>query len=400
MAIVIYENVQPLDWTGPYEVYNDAGRFGAANNENAFNVYTVSKTMEPVNGQGLKLLPNYSIENAPRPDIVVFPGGPAAKVHGDPVFFAWAEKVAKEAEIAQSVCTGAFVLAKAGLLDGLEVTTFHGAIDSLQQEYPKTSVKRGRRFVDNGRVVTTAGISAGIDGSLHVVARLLGRRVADQTAKYMEYAWSPEASLAGGYSYFNPSTDDLGREAQAAGMHLQEKRYAEAEKAFRAILARSPDSEDTWQGLGYALQGQKQHAGAADALVRAVGAGADPHAGVGVVRGRGAIRARRPQGRRVRDPRQVVRARLRGPGRHREEPRPGVAAGRRPRREAGRRAAVARVRVAAGTYERWPGHRERWPGPSIVKKIRFKTKDAARCARRPVRRSSPAPSNARPRAAV
>ncbi len=110
-----------------------------------------------------------------------------------------------------------------------------------------------------------------------MVARLLGRRVADQTAKYMEYAWSPEASLAGGYSYFNPSTDDLGREAQAAGMHLQEKRYAEAEKAYRAILARTPDNGDAWQMLGYALQGQKQHGGAGDALVRAVGAGTDPH---------------------------------------------------------------------------------------------------------------------------
>lgn len=277
VAIVIYENVQPLDWTGPYEVYNDAGRFGAANNQNAFNVYTVSKTTEPLNGQGLRLIPNYSIENAPKPDIVVFPGGPSAHVHGDPAFFAWAEKVSKEAEIAQSVCTGAFVLAKAGLLDGLEVTTFHGAIDSLQQEYPKTSVKRGRRFVDNGKVVTTAGISAGIDGSLHVVARLLGRRVADQTAKYMEYAWSPEASLAGGYSYFNPSTDALGRETQAAEMQLQEKRYAEAEKAFRAILAKAPDSEDGWSGLGYSLQGQKQHGGAGDALVRAAGAGKDGH---------------------------------------------------------------------------------------------------------------------------
>ena len=278
VAIVIYENVQPLDWTGPYEVYNDAARFGAANGENAFNVYTVSKTAEPLDGQGLRLVPTYSIENAPRPDIVVFPGGPADKIHGDPVFFAWAEKAAKEAEIAQSVCTGAFVLAKAGLLDGLEVTTFHGAIDSLQREYPKTAVKRGRRFVDNGRVVTTAGISAGIDGSLHVVARLLGRRVADQTAKYMEYAWSPEASLAGGYSYFNPSTDDRGRLAQAARMQLDEKRYAEAEKSYRALLAEDAGRADLWSGLGYSLRGQKRHEAAADALARSAAAGAGHHA--------------------------------------------------------------------------------------------------------------------------
>jgi putative intracellular protease/amidase len=269
VAIVIYENVQPLDWTGPYEVYNDAGRFGAANGQDAFNVYTVSKTTEPVNGQGLRLLPNYSIENAPRPDIVVFPGGPAGKIHDDPVFFAWAEKVSKEAEIAQSVCTGAFVLAKAGLLDGLEVTTFHGAIDSLQREYPKAAVKRGRRFVDNGKVVTTAGISAGIDGSLHVVARLLGRRVADQVARYMEYSWSPEASLAGEYSYLNPSTDDRGRRMQSADMDFDEKRFAQAEPVFRALAAEDPGNGDAWYGLGASLRELKRPAPAADAFMKA-----------------------------------------------------------------------------------------------------------------------------------
>ena len=92
VAIVVYENAEPLDWTGPYEVYNDAARAGAANGEPAFNVYMVSKTAEPVDAQGLKVVPNYSIENAPRPDIVLFPGGPADKVYNDPVFFAWAKK--------------------------------------------------------------------------------------------------------------------------------------------------------------------------------------------------------------------------------------------------------------------------------------------------------------------
>jgi putative intracellular protease/amidase len=279
VAIVIYENVQPLDWTGPYEVYNDAGRFGAANGQNAFRVYTVSKTAEPLNAQGLKIVPNYSIADAPRPDIVVFPGGPADRIHDDPVFFAWAEKAAREAEIAQSVCTGAFVLAKAGLLDGLEVTTFHGAIDSLQREYPKAMVKNGRRFVDNGRVVTTAGISAGIDGSLHVVARLLGRRVADQVATYMEYHWSPDAFLATGYAYMNPSTDARGRLVQSAEMLYDEKSYAEAEKAFRAVLRDDPSSRDAWSGVGAALRAQKKHAAAAEAIARSVEGSTDRHAG-------------------------------------------------------------------------------------------------------------------------
>src|SRR5688500_17171092 len=242
VAIVLYENVQPLDWTGPYEVYNDAARFGEANGEPAFRVYTVSKTADTLDGQGLRITPNYSIENAPRPDIVVFPGGPAAKIHDDPVFFAWAAQAAREAEVAQSVCTGAFVLAKAGMLDGLEVTTFFGAIDALQQQYPKAMVKNGRRFVDNGQVVTTAGISAGIDGSLHVVARLLGRRVADQVARYMEYHWSPDAFLARDYAYLNPGTDARGRRVQAAQMLMDEKSYAEAATAFRAVVADDPAS--------------------------------------------------------------------------------------------------------------------------------------------------------------
>jgi len=267
IAIVVYDNAEPLDWTGPFEVYNDAAHMGSVNGEPAFNVYIVSKTKQPLNAQGLWVQPSYSIADAPKPDIVLFPGGPSSKIYNDPEFFAWAKKASIEAEIAQSVCTGAFVLGKAGLLDGLEVTTFHGAIDDLQKTYPKAAVKRGRRFVDNGHVVTTAGISAGIDGSLHVVARLLGRRVADQVATYMEYAWSPEASLATGYSYFNPSTDGNGRMSQTGDMQYDEKRYSEAEKTYRAILAQNATNRDAWSSLGVILAAQEKHREAADAFV-------------------------------------------------------------------------------------------------------------------------------------
>jgi len=270
VAIVVYENAEPLDWSGPFEVYNDAAQTGSANGEPAFNVYIVSKTKKALNAQGLWVQPSYSIADAPKPDIVLFPGGPSSKVYDDPEFFAWAKKAAVEAEIAQSVCTGAFVLGKAGLLDGLEVTTFHGAIDNLQESYPKATVKRGRRFVDNGHVVTTAGISAGIDGSLHIVARLLGRRVADQVATYMEYAWSPEASLATGYSYFNPSTDDRGRLAQTADMQYDEKRYTEAEQTFRSILEQDPANRDVQMSLAHTLSRQGKHEEAGAAFVRCV----------------------------------------------------------------------------------------------------------------------------------
>src|SRR5436190_17747395 len=89
VAIVIYENAEPLDWTGPFEVYNDAAMFGTAHGQPAFKVYVVSKTTAPVNCQGMTVVPNYSIANAPKPDLVVFPGGPAKHVYDDPEFFAW-----------------------------------------------------------------------------------------------------------------------------------------------------------------------------------------------------------------------------------------------------------------------------------------------------------------------
>jgi len=266
VAIVVYDNAEPLDWTGPFEVYNDAAEFGSTHGERAFNVYIFSKTKDPVNAQGLHVVPSYSIQDAPKPDIVVFPGGPSNKITDDPAFFAWAKKVSLEAEIAQSVCTGAFVLGKAGMLDGLEVTTFHGAIDGLQKRYPKAAVKRGRRFVDNGNVVTTAGISAGIDGSLHVVARLLGRQVADQVATYMEYAWSPEASLAQGYSYLNPSTNERGRRMQMGDIHYYGKNYGEAEKVYQGLVKEDAKDPDAWRSLALTLRAQDKHQPAAEAF--------------------------------------------------------------------------------------------------------------------------------------
>jgi putative intracellular protease/amidase len=275
VAIVVYENAEPLDWTGPFEVYNDAGHFGATGGEPAFNVYVVSKTTNMLNAQGMQVVPNYSIANAPKPDIVVFPGGPAGKIYDDPEFFAWAKKAATEAEIAQSVCTGAFVLAKAGLLDNLEVTTFHGAIEGLRKDFPSARVEDGRRFVDNGHVVTTAGISAGIDGSLNVVARLLGRRIADQVATYMEYHWTPEAYLATKYAYMNPSTDDRGRALQMAEIHFDQKDYASAAKTVRALLIQDPHYADAWYDLAAILREAGEHADSASAFANAA---ADPHA--------------------------------------------------------------------------------------------------------------------------
>jgi transcriptional regulator GlxA family with amidase domain len=276
VAVVVYKDAEPLDWTGPYEVWNDAASFGNSNGQEAFNVYIVSKTKEPVNAQGLWVVPNYSIADAPKPDIVVFPGGPSNNLTDDPEFFAWAKKASQEAKIAESVCTGAMVLAKAGLLDGLEVTTFYGAVSHLRESYPKVTVKDGRRFIDNGKVVTTAGISAGIDGSLHLVARLLGRRVADQVARYMEYHWTPESHLAVNYRYLNPSTDARGRLMQSADMQREEKNFAEAASIYRTILKEDPTNREAWYQLGSTLREMKDHVSSAIAYAKA-GDGSKDH---------------------------------------------------------------------------------------------------------------------------
>ena len=208
VAIVIWNGAEILDWGGPAEVFESAARYGAIDDKPAFRVYTVSKTTEPIVSQRfINVVPNYSIEDAPKPDIVVLPGGGTNAILEDEAFLAWAGKVAKESEIALSVCTGAFVLGKHGMLDGKEVTTWYDATDALAEQFPKADVQPGRRFVDNGHVVTTAGVSAGIDGALHVVARLLGYSVALKTAEYMEYGWMPEPYLSKHYDLIKGSSD-------------------------------------------------------------------------------------------------------------------------------------------------------------------------------------------------
>ena len=130
----------------------------------------------------------HRLADCPRPDLLLVPGGQGTrKEMHNPTLTDWIKARSQEAGLVLSVCTGALLLAKAGLLDGLEATTHHGAIDLLRQVAPKTTVHSDLRFVDNGRVICSAGIAAGIDMSLHVVGRLLGREVADKTARQMEY---------------------------------------------------------------------------------------------------------------------------------------------------------------------------------------------------------------------
>ena len=186
VAIVVHNGAELLDFAGPGEVFAAAG---------PFNVYTVSETEQPIVSQGfVKVTPQYDVTDSPPPAIIVIPGGGSRALISSEPLMAWIEKSAADAEVVMSVCTGALALAKVGLLDGLEITTHYSAIDALKKQAPKSKVHENTRFVDNGKIVTTAGVSAGIDGALHIVSRLLGEDAASSTARYMEYdKWEPGA---------------------------------------------------------------------------------------------------------------------------------------------------------------------------------------------------------------
>ena len=185
VAIFLYQNIELLDFAGPTEVF--AATQG-------FKVYTVSVDGKDILSQGmLTVRPEYAIENAPVPDIIVFPGGNAGPSSRDTKVIEWAKGRLAGGSTLMSVCTGAFILGRAGMLDDLNVTTHFGSINSLQELVPTSKVLEHTRFVDNGNIITTAGVSAGIDGALHLVARIKGVEVAKATAHYMEYdKWNPE----------------------------------------------------------------------------------------------------------------------------------------------------------------------------------------------------------------
>ncbi|MEO6039564.1 MAG: DJ-1/PfpI family protein, partial [Saprospiraceae bacterium] len=185
VAIFLYQGVEVLDFAGPSEVF--AATPG-------FKTYTVTIDGKEVTSQGfVKVTPNYAMDNAPQPDIIVFPGGSSGATADNPEVIAWVKQIIAAGGTGMSVCTGAFVLAKTGLLEGLNVTTHFGSLERLQKELPNSKVLEHTRWIDNGNTLMTAGVSAGIDGALHLVAKLRGLDVAQETAHYMEYEkWQPE----------------------------------------------------------------------------------------------------------------------------------------------------------------------------------------------------------------
>jgi putative intracellular protease/amidase len=186
-AILIFDGVQIIDYTGPYEVFGQAG----------FEVYTVAATADPITtAMGMKVTPSYTLEDAPEPQVVIIPGGGVTGAQNDPKIIKWIQDSEKRAEHVLSVCNGAFILAKTGLLDGKSATTFYGLIEGFRAVAPNTTVVTDKRYVDNGKIITTAGLSSGIDGSLYVVSKLMGKARAQMVALNMEYNWQPGAGYA------------------------------------------------------------------------------------------------------------------------------------------------------------------------------------------------------------
>jgi transcriptional regulator GlxA family with amidase domain len=190
VGFAINPGFQVIDMAGPWETFQDTYISEDAE-EAAFDVFTVSETSNAVQGTGgMTVVPNYTIENAPAPDVIVVPHftQPQPKSRDVSGIHRWIKDSHKQATMTMSVCTGAFQLAKTGLLDGVPMTTNQRAYDNFAKYFPEMDLRRGPRFVEEDRIATSGGLSAGIDLALHVVTRYFGEEIAQQTADIMEYA--------------------------------------------------------------------------------------------------------------------------------------------------------------------------------------------------------------------
>lgn len=192
VGILLFDDVEVLDFAGPYEVLSVTED---ENTDKLFNVVTISEKGQLIRARnGLKVEPDYHFDNHPELDIVVVPGGYGAREveSKNPVVVEWVKQQNDRVQKMTSVCTGSFILGEAGLLDGKSATTHWTALDRIEKAFPNVTVKRDVKFVDQGHLITSAGISAGIEMALHLVAVLYGKETAANTAKHMEYDWQTQ----------------------------------------------------------------------------------------------------------------------------------------------------------------------------------------------------------------
>jgi len=191
VGILVFNDVEVLDFTGPFEVFSVTRVNEERRREepSPFEVSLIAEKLEPILASGgLRVLPDYELDDCPPLDILVVPGGWGTRreINNDRLVD-WIAKRGKEVETLTSVCTGAMLLGQAGLLEGMRATTHWRALDWMREMFPTVTVESNLHVVEDGRVLTSAGISAGIDMSLRVVARYYGDAVAKSTAQHMEY---------------------------------------------------------------------------------------------------------------------------------------------------------------------------------------------------------------------
>jgi transcriptional regulator GlxA family with amidase domain len=198
VGILLFPDVEVLDFAGPFEVFSRTrllpGVESRRSEESApFHVFTVAKSLAQMSATGgLKVVPDYSFSDHPKIDLPLVPGGFGTRsLLQDEETLKWIRTVSAQATLTTSVCTGSLLLTKAGLLNGLQATTHWAALDLLdsinREDDRRIRIMKDLRFVDSGKVITSAGVSAGIDMALYVVERLFGKVVADDTAAYMDY---------------------------------------------------------------------------------------------------------------------------------------------------------------------------------------------------------------------
>lgn len=194
VGILAFDEVEALDLAGPYEVFTTATRMHQRNCPDApalFEVSCVARTMEPVRARaGMRLLPTHAFADAPPLDVLIVPGGVVDALLECQETLLWIARASARAGITASVCTGAFALAASGVLTTGAATTHWEDQRDLAQRFPSLEVRSGVRWVDQGRIVTSGGISAGIDMSLYLVQRLAGIGLAERTAHQMEFVWT------------------------------------------------------------------------------------------------------------------------------------------------------------------------------------------------------------------
>ena len=194
VGILMFPGMEVLDFAGPFEVFSVAARLSSRQSPflpPAFEVRTICSRSSPVSARhGLVVVPDYGFADAPVVNILIIPGGIVTQPLNDSETLEWLRESSGNATLIASICTGAYLLARIGLLDGLCATTHWEDLDDFRASFPKVGVVPHVPFVDEGAVITSAGISAGISMSLHLISRILGQEMALRTAKQMEYNWT------------------------------------------------------------------------------------------------------------------------------------------------------------------------------------------------------------------